>query len=121
MTPLEGTRGMATSRNNLKPRYSVRGHGGHSVVSWRDLGREGPGNGFAGASPFVQNGVFIQGHRLQATRESGPGLPLERRFRVENPNMKRRHKFTTVNGLCLKCAMLREGHDRLMEKLRAKT
>lgn len=119
---------MATSRNSktastksvLRPRYAARGHGGHSVVSWRDLGREGPGNGYAGASPWVQNGVFVQGHDMKPTRESGPGLPLERRFKVENPKMKTPHEFVTVNGLCLSCVMLKEGHDRLMERLNAK-
>lgn len=109
---------MATTRQtNLRPRFAVRGHGGHSVVSWRDLGREGPGNSFAN-SPWTQKGIFVQGHEMKATRESGPGLPLERRFKTENPKSKRVHKFTTVNGMCLDCCMLREGHDRLMERLR---
>lgn len=87
------------------------------VTSWRDLGREGHGREFAGGSPYVRNGIFIQGHKTTASKESGPGLPLERRARVENANLKSRHKFVDVAGLCLTCNMLKEGHDRLMDKL----
>lgn len=101
---------------NLKPRFAIKGHGpGRPVVSWRDLGREGPGRHVD--SPWTKNGIFVQGMRTHATRESGPGLPLERRFRKENPGLKRRHRFVEVNSLCLTCHMLRIGHDRLMEKL----
>lgn len=102
---------------NLRPRFAVRGHGpSKPVVSWRDLGREGPGRHVD--SPWTKNGIFIQGGITTATKESGPGLPLERRFRRENPGLKKKHKFVEANSLCLKCNMLRAGHDRLMGRLK---
>lgn len=55
---------------------------------------------------------------MTATRESGPGLPLMRRGRVENPGLKRVHEFVAAPVVCLTCHMLEEGHDRLMEKLK---
>ncbi len=55
---------------------------------------------------------------MRPTKESGPGLPLERRFRLENPGLKRVHEFETASGVCLTCNMLEEGHDRLMAKLK---
>ena len=103
---------MATSRLKFK----VKGQGG-VVTSWRDLGREGHGREYANGSPYVRNGHFIQGHKMGATRESGPGLPLSRRNKVENPNLKKRHKLILVNGLCLKCHMFKEGHERLIKSL----
>lgn len=88
------------------------------VTSWRDLGREGHGRAYAGGSPYVRNGIFIQGHKTTATRESGPGLPLDRRRRLENPGLKKRHKFVDIAGLCLTCHMMKEGHDRQMKRIK---
>lgn len=90
------------------------------VKSWRDLGKLGYGSGGAADGPFVRNGIFIQGNGglKDAVNTGGPGLPLSRRRRVENPGMKKRHRFRAVGTfLCLRCNMVREGHDRLMEKL----
>lgn len=101
---------------NRRLKTTVKGHG-RTVASWRDLGREGHGGEYAGASPWARQGIFIQGHKQTATRESGPGLPLERRDKLENPALKTRHQFLEVGWLCLHCNMLREGHDRAMEKL----
>lgn len=94
----------------------MKGHG-QVVASWRDLGREGHGREYANGSPYARQGIFVQGLNTSATRESGPGLPLERRKRLENPGLKRRHQFVDVAGLCLTCHMLKVGHERLMEKL----
>lgn len=96
---------------------TVKGYGGHEVKSWRDLGREGHGREYANGSPFVRNGIFIQGHKTTATKEAGPGLPLDRRDRVENPMHKMRHEFIPAPVVCLHCHCLEEGHDRLMAKL----
>lgn len=105
---------MATSRAKL--RTTVKGHGG-VVRSWRDLGREGHGREYANGSPWARQGIFIQGLNTNATKDSGPGLPLERRDRVENPGLKRTHEFVPAPVVCLTCNMFQEGHDRLMEKL----
>ena len=109
-----------------KLKTTVKGHGGHVIKSFRDVGRLGYGSGGAADSPWARQGIFVQGVGQAGTggqlckTTGGPGLPLERRDRLENPGLKRKHDFETVNGLCLVCVMLREGHDRLMEKLDAK-
>lgn len=90
------------------------------VRSWRDLGREGHGGEYAGASPWARQGIFIQGHKMTATKESGPGVSLSRRDEVHNPGLKRKHEFIAAPTTCLTCNMLEQGHDRLMEKLDAK-
>lgn len=90
------------------------------VKSWRDLGKLGYGSGGSSDSPWTRQGIFIQSRMgmKDAVNTGGPGLPLNRRQRIENPNLKKRHRFKTVGSfLCLHCNMMREGHDRLMEKL----
>lgn len=90
------------------------------VQSWRDLGREGHGGAYAGASPWARQGIFIMSSQQQgkATKESGPGLSISRRTRVENPNLKKKHRFMKNGvGICTKCWLLPEGHDRLMKTL----
>lgn len=102
-----------------KLKTTVRGHGGHSVVSWRDLGREGGHVGHPGTgakTPWTDNGVFVQG-LSGCARDGAPGLPLERRDRVENPGLKRAHEFLAAPTMCLTCHMLEAGHDRFMERL----
>ena len=89
--------------------------------SWRDVGKLGYGSGGAADSPWARQGIFVQsslGIKDHCDTTGGPGLPLSRRHRVENPMMKRRHAFEEVNRLCLHCNMFEEGHDRLMEKLK---
>ena len=112
----------STTRTSHELKTTVRGHGGHSVVSWRDLGREGGHVGHPGTgakTPWTEQGIFVQGLSGRA-RDGAPGLPLERRDRLENPGLKRRHRFETRAGfLCVTCNMLQSGHDRLMEKLKA--
>ena len=88
------------------------------VRSWRDLGREGHGGAYAMASPWARQGIFVVGHNTTATKESGPGLPLSRRGRLENPGQKTLHEFVPAPTACLTCCMLREGHDRLMRKIK---
>lgn len=105
--------------NEMKLKTTVKGYGGHLVTSWRDLGREGHGREYAQGSPFVRNGIFIQGHKTTATKEAGPGLPLSRREKVENPMLKTAHEFIAAPVVCLHCHMLEEGHNRFMEKLTA--
>ncbi len=87
------------------------------AASWRDLAREGPGGCYAGGSPWAKKGIFIQGVDMRPTKESGPGLSPERRKKFENPNQKTVHEFVDAAGTCLYCVMVREGHDRLMERL----
>lgn len=113
------TRTRAAATRGRRPRFTVRGHGGHSVVSWRDLGREGGhvGHGGTGAkTPWTQNGIYVQGLAGHA-RESAPGLPLDRRDWLENPGQKRVHEFIAAPVVCLTCHMLEDGHNKLMEKL----
>ncbi len=105
-------------KKDYKPRTSVKGQGGWSYVSGRDLGREGHGRAYAGASPWARQGIFVQGHPTTATRESGPGLQLERRFKIENPMHKTKHEFIPAPMVCLYCHNLVQGHDALMEKLK---
>lgn len=90
------------------------------TISWRDLAREGPGRHFAN-SPWTQRGIFIQGHPTTATKESFPGMRKERVNAPENvKSLKTIHEFVDGGrGICLQCVMLKEGHDRLMEKLGA--
>lgn len=99
-----------------KLKTTVKGYGG-VVKSWRDLGREGHGGAYAGASPYARQGIFIQGHEMTATREAGPGLSLSRRKRLENPGLKKKHEFVEINMLCLTCNMMKAGHERLMGTL----
>lgn len=89
------------------------------VASWRDLGREGPGRHKAD-TPWTRNSIYIQSSQKvsEATKESGPGLPIARRKKKENPNLKKKHKFLRDGwGLCQLCVMLPEGHDRLMRAI----
>lgn len=112
---------MASSR---RPRFTVKGYGGQTIKSFRDVGKLGYGSGGAADSPWTRKGIFIQGGGQAGTggqgckTTGGPGLPLERRDRVENPGHKRVHEFIAAPNVCLTCGMLEEGHDRLMEKLR---
>ena len=105
-------------------RTTVKGHGGFFTKSWRDTGKLGYGSGGAADSPWARQGIHVMGAPQAGTggqltsSTGGPGLPLERRGRVENPGMKTLHEFMEANSLCITCHMLREGHDRLMEKLR---
>lgn len=104
-----------------KLKTTVKGHG-RNVRQWRDLGREGHGGTYAGASPYARQGIFVFSSQQQgqATREAGPGLPLSRRHRIENPKLKSHHDFLAAPTLCLHCHMLPEGHDRAMAKLKEK-
>lgn len=118
---MRGTMSAAKRTSGHRLKTTVKGYGGHPVVNWRDLGREGHGREFANGSPFVRNGIFVQGMPIGASgtsKESGPGLPLERRDRLENPGLKRRHEFLDIAGLCATCNMMREGHDRLVARLK---
>ena len=101
-----------------KVRTTVKGHGGFFVRSWRDLGRQGYGNGGTADTPWTRQGIFTATVPRQADY-GGPGLPLSRRHIVENPGLKRAHAFIEVNGLCLTCNMLHEGHELLMIRIRA--
>ena len=105
-------------------RTTVKGQGGFFTKSWRDVGKLGYGSGGAADSPWARQGIYVQGVKQMGTggqltsTTGGPGLPLSRRHRIENPMMKTRHSFNEVNRLCLHCNMLEEGHNRLMEKLK---
>lgn len=105
-----------------KLRTTVKGHGGFATSSFRDVGKLGYGSGGAADSPWARQGIFVmssQGVKDYAPAGTGgPGLPLERRDRVENPMLKTIHEFVEANWLCLHCNMLEVGHDRLMEKLK---
>lgn len=106
-----------------KLRPTVRGHGGNVIKSFRDVGKLGYGSGGAADSPWARQGIFVQGLNQNGTggqgarTTGGPGLPLERRDRLENPGLKSAHEFVAAPTVCLTCHMLRDGHDRLMEKL----
>lgn len=109
----------------MAKKQTVTKHGGTGlgkpliVASWRDLGREGPGRHKAD-SPWTRQGIYIQSSQKvsEATKESGPGLSLERRKRKENPNQKRRHRFLPDGyKLCMLCVRTREGHDKLLSEL----
>ena len=108
----------------MRPRFTVRGQGGQVIKSFRDIGKLGYGSGGAADSPWARKGIFIQGGQQAGTggqlakSTGGPGLPLERRRRVENPGLKQPHEFIAAPTVCLTCGMLEAGHDRLMEKLK---
>ena len=108
----------------MRPRFTVKGHGGLVIKSFRDVGKLGYGSGGAADSPWARQGIFVQNARQAGTAgqlcksTGGPGLSLSRRNEVINPGLKTKHEFIDVNWLCLTCHMLRAGHDRLMEKLK---
>lgn len=94
------------------------------VKSWRDVGKLGYGSGGAADSPWTRQGIFVMGGGGQAgtggqlaRSTGGPGIIASRRPAVENIGLKTVHEYILAGGVCLTCHMLREGHDRLMEKL----
>lgn len=108
----------------MKPKFTVKGHGGIVAKSWRDVGRLGYGSGGAADSPWARQGIHVLGAGQAGTggqltsSTGGPGLPLSRRDRLENPNLKKAHDYIEgPNGCCIFCVMQKVGHDKLMEKL----
>lgn len=88
------------------------------IKSSRDTGKEG----YRGCSPWDKQGIFIFGSgregQSESTKESIPGHSLNRRNRVENPNLKKAHEFDGGGTfVCIYCVMMKEGHDKLMAKL----
>lgn len=87
------------------------------VKSWRDIGKLGYGNGGAADTPWTRQGIFIGGEPQKPVSYGGPGIIPENRPQVENAGQKTLHDYLPANGLCLICHMLREGHDRQMERI----
>ncbi len=90
------------------------------VKSWRDLGKLGYGSGGHADSPWARQGIFVMntGGTERGVDYGGPGINPAKRPKVENNGLKTIHKYIDANGLCLKCHMLKAGHDRLMERLK---
>lgn len=95
------------------------------VKSWRDLGKEGHGRAYAGASPWARQGIFIVSSQRQGqvTREAGPGLSKDHWSRIKESQAKREqpHEYVEANWTCVTCNLMREGHDRLVQKLQSST
>lgn len=89
------------------------------VKSWRDIGKLGYGSGGHADSPWTRNGIFVMKTGSdRGVDYGGPGINPAKRPKVENAGLKAAHKFVEANYLCIHCHMLKEGHDRLMERLR---
>ncbi len=105
----------------MSKRYG-KGKGLTTYISGRDLGREGHGRAFGGASPYARRGIFIQGDlKLGPTgtsREQGPGVNARQMAIIERRKKEigAPHEFQEVNRLCLQCHNLREGHDALIAR-----
>lgn len=91
------------------------------IKSSRDTGKEG----YRGCSPWAKNGIFIQGAgragQSESTPESIPGCRPDRRNKIENQkSLKTIHEFDGGGTfVCIHCVMMKEGHDKLMAKLKA--
>ncbi len=91
------------------------------VASYRDVGKLGYGSGGDADSPWTRQGIFVMGGtgsgNSRGVNTGGPGINPARRPKVENSGLKTKHDYIDASGLCLKCHMLREGHDRQMARL----
>jgi hypothetical protein len=84
-----------------------------------DRGKEG----YRGCSPWARQGIFIFSETRKGQPDSTPdllpGYHPGRRPAVENKGMKTFHEFEGAGThICIYCVMMREGHDKLMEKLK---